>query len=122
MTFSLESLQQALSSVWFALVAGLLIQLTATQWLKMCLPVKWSDARRTGATNAIAFLTGAIPTASILYELDAAQHLFWLAIVIGFAGPLLYKTAVALIGQRWENVAKAMSAHTGALRKRNGVK
>lgn len=127
MAFSFDSLQQILEVAWFALIAGLLIQMAATQWLKMYLPVKWSDRRRASATNLMAFVSGAIPTASILYELDIDLHIMthtlalWLAVLIGFTGPLIYKIVVALVYKYRPDIAVIMSGHNKAIKKRNGM-
>jgi len=110
-----------LASLWFPFVAGLLIQVSATQWAKMYLPVRWDDVSRRGATNAIAMATGAIPTCAILYQMGHDKYELWLGMVVGISGPMLYKAATAMIYSRWPELEGTLSAHGRARRKRNGA-
>lgn len=110
-----------LASLWFPFTAGLLIQVSATQWAKMYLPVRWDDVSRRGATNAIAMATGAIPTCAILYQMGHDKYELWLGMVVGISGPMLYKAATSLIYARWPELEGTLSAHGRARRKRNGA-
>lgn len=108
-----------LGSLWFPFVAGLLIQVSGTQWAKLYLPIRWDDVSRRGAVNGIAFLLGAIPTLAIMAGMGCDPYQFWLAIIVGVSGPMLYKAATALIYNRWPHLEGTLSAHGRARRKRN---
>ena len=114
-------LEWFMASLWFPFVAGLLIQVGITQWGKMYLPLQWDDVRRRGAVNLIAFLSGAIPTVAIMAGMGCDPYQFWLAIIVGVSGPMLYKMATAAIYSKWPELEGTMSAHGRARRKRNGL-
>lgn len=106
-----------IASLWFPLVAGLLIQVTAVQPLKFLLPARLSDRRRRLWIWVMAFLAGLIPTASIMAGMGRPAHELWLAAVVGFAGPMLYRAATALIYSKWPQLEGTLSAHHKAVRK-----
>lgn len=114
-------LDSFMASLWFPFVAGLLIQVAATQWLKLYLPHGWDDRRRRRATNLIALVAGVVPTLSILVGMGCPDHQLWLAGVVGFAGPMLYKALTAVAYSRWPALEGTLSAHGRARRKRNGL-
>ena len=110
-----------LASLWFPFAAGLLIQMSMTQWLKLYLPVRWDDVSRRGAVNAIAFVTGAVPTAAIMFSMNCTPYQLWLAVIVGASGPMLYKAITAVIYRARPELEGTLSAHGRARRKRNGV-
>lgn len=103
-----------IASLWFPLAAGLLIQVAAVQPIKFLLPVRMADRRRRAAIWGIAFLAGLIPTASIMVGMGRDPYELWLAAVVGFAGPMLYRAAVFLIDKKLPGFKDAMSARVRA--------
>jgi len=93
----LESTQAALSAVerfiaepsmTRAVVAGSLLAISGTQWVKKWwLPNNWPDRKHKRTTVLVAFLLGFWPT----YALGGG---LFLALIVGFANPFLYTIGV----------------------------
>lgn len=113
-------LEWFLASLWWPFAAGLLIQMSVTQWAKLHLPRRWPARRLRSTTNLIALAAGVIPTAVILWQMGHHQHELWLAAVVGVSGPMLYKAATRLIYSRWPELEGSLSAQGRAPRKLEG--
>lgn len=100
-----------LSSPWFAIVAGLLIQMYGTQKAKFWLPDVMSVVSRRRVTRLLGFFMGVIPTAAILAAIGCPGYqVMWLALLIGIAGPALYKVATSLLYRARPELEGTLSA------------
>lgn len=113
----LNSVWGFLTLAWPALVAGLLLQLTLTQWAKLYFPVEWRKPKRERVTRACAFAFGAIPTAAILWMIDAPAVVLWAAPVVGAAGPMLYDAVTAVAIAKWPALQGKLSGYQRAKRR-----
>lgn len=108
-----------LASAWYPFAAALLIQMATTQIVKFWFPVRWDDRKRRRVISLVAIAAGAIPAAAIMVDMGFHSHELWLAVVVGLAGPMLYKAITALLYSRWPELEGTLSAHGRARRKRN---
>ena len=113
----LNSVWNFLTLAWPALAAGLLLQLTMTQWAKLYFPVSWRKPKRERVTRACAFLFGAIPTASILLLVEAPAVVLWASPVVGAAGPMIYDAVTSMAIAKWPALAGKLSGYEGAKRR-----
>jgi Na+/H+ antiporter NhaD/arsenite permease-like protein len=98
------------SSLWFPMVAALLIQMSVTQWVKMYVPRKWAARRRRSVINALAFVSGFTPAIAIMLQMNCDRHMLWLAVVIGFCGPAIYKLATRYMYSKWPQLEGRLSS------------